>query len=140
MTVLVDANVLLDVLLKRSPWNAAASELWDAHRTGRLNAHVAAFTLPTIFYVVRRQNDLPRAMAAVRACLDTFEIVPIHRSSLERAAQQAGSDFEDDLQIACAVEAGVDAIITRDAAGFIHSTVPALSPTELLPRLPKADG
>lgn len=82
MNVLLDANVLLDVLLNRSPWNATASEVWDAHCDKRLTAHVAAFTLPTLFYVIRRQNDVPNAIAGVRACLDTFEIIPVHRSSL----------------------------------------------------------
>jgi predicted nucleic acid-binding protein len=139
MRVLVDANVLLDVLLNRTPWNAVASELWDAHRSGRVNAHIAAFTLPTIFYVVRRQNDVPQAIAAVRACLETFEIVSVQRSSLERALQGAGPDFEDELQIACAAEAGLEGIVTRDPGDYIHqSAVPAVSPAELLARLPEA--
>lgn len=41
-------------------------------------------------------------------------------------------DFEDDLQIACAVAAGLDVIVSRDRAGFVHSPIPVLSPAELL--------
>ncbi len=50
-----------------------------------------------------------------------------------------GADFEDNLQIACAVEARLDAIVTRDTKGFAGSPVPALSPAELLARIMRGD-
>jgi predicted nucleic acid-binding protein len=135
MNVLLDINVILDVLLNRAPWVSDAADVWDAHDRGRLNAYVAAFSIPTIFYVVRRQNDLTEAHEAVRICLETLEISPVGRSTLEFARQQSQSDFEDSLQIASAIEASVDAIVTRDPAGFAQSPVPAISPTDLLAQL-----
>ena len=60
MKVLLDINVVLDVLLSRQPWLADAAQVWDAHRNGLIDAGIAAFTIPTIFYVVRRQTDLNR--------------------------------------------------------------------------------
>jgi hypothetical protein len=48
-----------------------------------------------------------------------------------------GSDFEDNLQIACAVKAGLDAIVTRNPKDFADSPVPVLTPAELLALLPK---
>jgi predicted nucleic acid-binding protein len=138
MNVLLDMNVVLDVLLKRPPWDADAAAVWDAHATGRLKAYVAAFSLPTIFYVVRRQNDLADAHEAVRVCLETFEVVSVGRSTLELARQQAPSDYEDALQIASAIEVGADAIVTRDPSGFMQSSVPAISPAELLKQIPNA--
>jgi len=136
LNVLLDTNVVLDVLLARAPWVNDAADVWDAHHESRLNAYVAAFSIPTIFYVVRRQNDLTEAHEAVRVCLETLEIASVGRSTLDLARQQPGSDFEDALQIASALEAGVDAIVTRDLAGFAQSPVPAITPTDLLAQLP----
>ena len=51
MIVLFDINVILDVLLQRSPWAVDAAAAWDAHTANRLKAHVAAFSVPTIFYM-----------------------------------------------------------------------------------------
>jgi len=48
----------------------------------------------------------------------------------------AGSDLEDNVSMACALAAGLDAIVTRDPKGFAGSPIPVLSPTELLARLP----
>jgi hypothetical protein len=39
------------------------------------------------------------------------------------------------VQIGCAVEAGLDAIVTRDPRGFAGSPIPALSAADLLSRL-----
>ena len=138
MNVLLDMNVVLDVLLNRAPWVADSSAVWDAHRDGRISAHLAAFSLPTIFYIVRKQNDLAMAQDGVRVCLETLEIAPVLRSTLELARLQSLSDYEDNLQIACAIEAQLDAIVTRDPAGFAQSPVPAMTPAELLNRLATA--
>ena len=49
----------------------------------------------------------------------------------------AGGDLEDNVSLACALAAGLDAIVTRDPRGFSGSPIPVLSPTDLLARLPK---
>jgi hypothetical protein len=45
------------------------------------------------------------------------------------------ADFEDAVQIFCAVEQGLDAILTRDAKGFLSSSIPVLSIKKLWQRL-----
>ncbi|MFI5461311.1 MAG: hypothetical protein ACHRXM_38400 [Isosphaerales bacterium] len=54
------------------------------------------------------------------------------------ATNLPGSDFEGNLHIACAVEARLDAIVTRNPKDFAGSSVPVLTPAELLPLLRKA--
>ena len=140
MTILLDLNVVLDALLGREPWRAEADAIWDSNRDGRIDARMSAAALPTLFYVVRKQTDLAHAHLAVTNCLRSLEIVPVDRAALEMAATLPGSDFEDNLQIACAVEARLDAIVTRNPKDFAGSPVPVLTPAELLAVLPKATG
>lgn len=129
---LLDTSVLLDLLLNRPPWSADAAVLWEAHRQGQIRAWVAAFSLPTIFYVVRKHGGHPAARSAVQACLTTLDIIPTEQSTLLAAQALAGLDFEDDLQIACAMQARVDAIVTRDPRGFAASPIPVLTPTDVV--------
>ena|SRR5947209_7808969 len=135
MRVLLDSNVVLDVLLVRQPWFAEASQVWDAHRNGQIAAAVAAFTIPTIFYIVRRQFDLQHAHDAVRICLTALEIVPVSRTTLELARTMPGSDDEDNLQLACVLEMHMDAMVTRDPSGYPGATIPLLTPADLLAQL-----
>ena len=55
-----------------------------------------------------------------------------------RAEHSATSDYEDDLQIECASDAHLDAIVTRNPKDFAGSSLPVLTPTEFLAKLPKA--
>jgi predicted nucleic acid-binding protein len=135
MRPLFDINVLLDLFLNRAPWVADAIALWQANRAGRIAGCVAAFTLPTLYYVMGKQVGTAAALAAVRDCLNELEVIPVGRTTLEEAYRLSGVDFEDSLQLACAIEAGTDAIVTRDPAGFAGAPVPVLSPADLVARL-----
>lgn len=137
MSVLLDLNVVLDVLLGRDPWRVDADRIWDANRDGKITAWLSAAAVPTLFYVVRKQADLARAHLAVGNCLRALTIVAVDRATLEMAATGPGSDFEDNLQVACATLAHLDAIVTRDPRGFAGSAVPVLTPSDLLARLPE---
>jgi predicted nucleic acid-binding protein len=134
--VLVDQNTVLDVFLNRSPWAADAAAVWQAQVDGRVRAYVAAFTFPTLFYIVRKQTDRATALAAVRSCLATFEVAPVDHSTLALAASYNGRDFEDDLQLACAVQVSADALVSRDVNGFPAAPMPVWAPADLVTRLP----
>jgi predicted nucleic acid-binding protein len=138
MKVLLDINVALDVFLARSPWLADSAAVVQAGLDGTITNSLSAASLPTIFYLVRKNAELAKAHAVVKECLVTFSIIPVDRTTLEMATTFPGSDFEDNLQIACAVEAKLDAIVSRDPKGFAGSPVPVLTPAELLAKLPKA--
>ena len=135
MRVLLDTNVLLDVLLKRDPWVAESSAVWQAHDEGQIVGYVMACAIADIFYIARRLTALETARTAVRICLEAFEICAVDHQALEQARALPGSDFEDNLQIACASLAGLDAIVTRDEKGFRAAAIPVLTPAELLARL-----
>lgn len=133
---LLDSNVILDLLLNRPPWAADSAALWDAHRQGQIRVWIAGFSVPTIFYVVRKQAGVVAARAAVHACLNTLDLVATDQAALLSAQAIGGSDFEDDLQIASAVLASVDAIVTRDPKGFAASPIPVITPADAVAALP----
>jgi hypothetical protein len=59
----------------------------------------------------------------------------VDRQTLENALQLPSSDFEDNIQTAAAVQAGLDCILTRDAAGYSASPIAVYSPADLLKKL-----
>ncbi len=136
MKVLLDTSALLDLLLNRSPWAAYVAAVWTAHRRGQTEALMTAFAVPTLFYIIRKQTDVGTARTAVADCLATLHVAPVDQTALLAAQAMPGSDFEDNLQIACAIQTGVDLIITRDPRGFPHSPLPVSTPADLVARLP----
>jgi predicted nucleic acid-binding protein len=133
---LIDVNVPLDVLLNRQPFYAESKLVWEAQEQQRIEGHLAATAITNLYYIAHRQVNKKQALQGVRTCLDTFGIVLVDRKVLERAYALAGADFEDDVVLACALEAGLDAIVTRDPKGFAGSQLPVWSPAELLKQVP----
>jgi hypothetical protein len=93
---------------------------------------VPAISLPTVFYIVRKVAGLDKAREAADVCLDAFEICAVDGGVLETAHSMTGSDFEDNVQIACAISAGVDAIVTRDPKGLTNNRVSVRRPDEVV--------
>jgi predicted nucleic acid-binding protein len=135
MRVLLDTNIVLDVLLNRAPWVADSSAIWAACDQSRLAGYLSASAITDIFYIARRATDVPTARIAVGLCLSAFDICPVDRQTLEQAASLVGNDFEDNLQIACALISGLDAIVTRNSGDFASAPMPVFAPAELLARL-----
>lgn len=54
-TVLLDLNVVLDLFLGRQPWAVESAANWNANHQGEIVASFAAVSVPTLFYVARKQ-------------------------------------------------------------------------------------
>jgi predicted nucleic acid-binding protein len=140
MRVLFDTNVLLDALLAREPFAMNAAFLLKAVEAEKLEGFVSATTMTDVHYIVKRQtkNDVT-AMSAVSRLLALMEICAVDRSVLEQAVALGFSDFEDAVQIGCAISLGLDAIVTRDVSGFAGSPISAILPEALKNHLTKME-
>lgn len=136
MRVLVDTNIILDFLLEREPFFQVADLLFQEINAGRVVGNVTATTLTDILYIARKHTrSVEQARQAILETLTVMVICPVNRAILEAAFVSGLADFEDAIQVFCAIEQGLDAILTRDAKGFLNSSIPVLSIPELLRRL-----
>jgi len=136
MRVLFDTNILLDALLLREPFVANAAVLFNAVEAGQIEGFMSATTVTDVHYLVRRQTQsLETAIDAVTRLLALMEIAAVDREGLEQAIALKFTDFEDAVQVACAMRLGLNAIVTRDVDGFTNSPIPVPSPEDLINRL-----
>lgn len=136
MRVLIDTNIALDFLLEREQFFHDAELLFDAIDSGQVIGYVTATTLTDIFYIARRHTRrIEQARQAITEILSVMEICPVSRVVLESALGLSLVDFEDAVQVACAVAQGLDAIVTRDTQDFSTSPVTVLSVKELWQKL-----
>jgi predicted nucleic acid-binding protein len=138
MRVLLNTNVILDLMRERDPWRTEAAAIAEAGADGRLQSHVCASAITDIFYISRKLVGADQGRRIVRNCLDLLHVVSVTRDLLDAAERRGGSDYEDNLQIECACDARLDAVVTRNPRDFTGSPVPVLTSAELLALLPKA--
>jgi predicted nucleic acid-binding protein len=132
---LLDTNVILDALLDRLPWSTDAATLWQAKLDRQFVAYVTATSITDIFYIIRRYAGHEKAWQSVYSSLDQLSVVPVGVDELRLATTLEGDDFEDNLQIACAISAQLDLVVTRNLAGFSGNNILVLTPQQMLLRL-----
>lgn len=131
MRVLVDLNVVLDVLLNRAPHVESAEAFLARLERKEIVGILASTAVTTIFYLLAKSVGSASARLAVLDLLALFEIAPVDRLVLERAATSTFSDFEDSVLYEAGRAAGIDAIVTRNQPDFLDSAVPVMSPAEM---------
>ena len=133
LTVLIDTNIILDYILKREPFAAAALECLDRLIIGKAGIWLTASTITDIYYVTRRAlRDAVKAKDIIAKLLNAFRIMGVDKSDCLNALDARIHDYEDALVSVCAKKAKADYIITRNVKDFEHSSVPALLPSDYL--------
>ncbi|MFO0734159.1 MAG: PIN domain-containing protein [Nitrospiraceae bacterium] len=135
MRVLLDTDVVLDFLLARQPFDAAARAIWQAHEQGQCMAHVSAITPVNVFYIARRLVGIGDAQRLLSILLLALPICPVDTGVLTAAQQFGFSDFEDAVQLAAAQAAGLGALVTRNIGDYRGARLSVLTPTDFLTRL-----
>jgi predicted nucleic acid-binding protein len=130
--VLFDLNLILDVLLDRTPHAEASAALWAAVEGGEAEGLLAAHAVTTLHYLASRSGGAAFGNRCVTEVLSVFAVAQVDAPVLEHALSMGWADFEDAVCVAAAVTAGCHIIATRDARGFKKASIPALAPNEAL--------
>jgi len=105
--VCVDANVLIEVIEKRS--RATVCEHFLSNNEDKA---LSTLTIDLIMYFVERDK---LAWRPIKTFLDSFIWLPMLDTDAHWAFEHfAGKDFEDALQIACALREGCTRFATLD--------------------------
>ena len=132
MTVLIDTNVLLDVLLPRPAFFGPSAQVWALAETVQFDPLVCAVSLTTIHYVVDRYSGQAAADAAVRVVHRLARTTAVDAQVVSDALNGGNPDFEDAVQAASALRAGATHVVTRDPGGFARTSLQVLSPIQLV--------
>lgn len=132
MRILVDLNLILDVLEKRQPHLAYSAAVWKAVETGQAQGFLAAHTITTLFYLTSRQVGWQMATLTLIQALKVFTVVAVDEQVIRQALSLGWKDFEDAVQMAAALNANLDYIVTRNSKDFEIQPIPVLSPSAFL--------
>jgi predicted nucleic acid-binding protein len=131
-TILIDLNILLDVLQKREEFYEPSARLLAAVEVGKVRGLVAAHSITTLFYLIRKDRSAADARATITNLLQFVEIAPIDQSTIEQALNLDYHDFEDAVQMISAVQCKVDYLITRNEKDYQPALLPILQPVDFL--------
>lgn len=130
MNLLLDTNVVIDYLGRQEPFYKDAERIIAAAYFGDARLWVAVQSFKDAYYVLEHYVESSRVQDAILKLLEVVNPVDLTGEDVVNAARLKWDDLEDCLIATCAVKAGADYLVTRDAKGFARSMVPAISPSE----------
>ena len=132
LKVLIDLNILLDVLQERAPFYMASARVFAAAERGQIHASMAAHTITTLFYLIAKDQSSSRARAMVTDILSFIHIAGVTQATIQSALALPMRDFEDAVQLAAALEARADYLVTRNLKDYPETRVTVVAPMELM--------
>ena len=132
MKIFIDVNVFIDVMTKRSGWSESLRVLNLARRSQEIESWTSALTLPLLYFFRRRVADEMTARGDAQAILKGIHLVGLSQTILDQALGSAGTDFEDNIQLASAESISANHLITRNKKDFDTSQISVLNPDEWL--------
>lgn len=135
MRLLIDANIVFDVLLKREPYWADSSAVWKLCETEQMEGYISTLTFANLVYVMRKELEPAQIGDILTRLKLIFRFADFSTADMTKAAEMAWNDFEDAVQSATAERIQADFIITRNVRDFRQSKVVAFTPSEFLARI-----
>jgi predicted nucleic acid-binding protein len=128
--LLLDTNILLDAAMSERPDWAYAVMLLQEFAYGRAEGFIAATSLKDVYYVLTKYSNEKEARKYILDAMELLNVISVDAVTCQLAARSNEPDFEDGIVRACAENAQVDIIISRDEAAFKKSKVRRLSAKE----------
>ena len=133
MTVLIDTNIILDILMKRIPFYETSNTVLSYCVSEKLKGYIALHSVSNIYYILRKHFSAEDRRKLLLGMLDLLQIANATHEGVKRAlARNDFSDFEDCLQDECARRVFADYIITRNMDDFTKSQIPAVTHEEFI--------
>lgn len=136
MKILVDTNILLDVAQQRAPFLADSDGALKWCETHPGHGFIAWHSISNVYFILEKHVSDTFARQFITTMLDILDVAETGTASAKHALALPMADFEDAMQCAAAVHAGVDFIVTRDIGDYAGSVLPAILPADFLAQAP----
>ena len=133
MRVLIDTNVILDVLLKRSPFYEAAIEVLKLSVSEDIQEFVSASAITDIYYIAyKNMRDKAVVRELLKKLLLIVSVAGVSEEEIQKALELGWKDFEDSVQYSVALLNEMNGLITRNVKDYSSSEIQVWEPNQFL--------
>jgi predicted nucleic acid-binding protein len=126
----------MDYITEREPFYGNAEKIVWLRRQGRFDGYISSQCIANMFYILRKKFSIDERKEILLGLCYLFSVCGINeRMNITALEDKDFDDFEDCLQVQCAVNANADYIVTRNIKDFEHSEVEAIVPDTFLKML-----
>jgi predicted nucleic acid-binding protein len=130
---LLDSDVVLDFLLKRTPFNVVAKELFTLALNEKIEICISSLAIANIYYLLQKVIGKVESLILLREILNFSKILSVGQHEILEAIISDFLDLEDSIQHQTALNnTKIKGVITRNIKDFKKSKLPVYSPESFL--------
>lgn len=127
--VFVDTNVLLDILMERTPWANDAAVLFSMADRKEIELLCCSLSFSTAIYLMQRFKYTRKEIVSKLSIIKSIcTVTTVNEAVIDRMLQSDFNDLEDAIQYYSALAFGAEVIVTRNTKDFTASKIPVVSP------------
>ena len=130
--LLIDTNIILDLLARRTPFYHEAAGLFSLADKNIIILSVSSLSFANTHYVLSRFKSQAEARKILRDFKVLIQVLSFDNKIADLALNSDFMDFEDAIQYYTTIENSQDLIITRDLSGYRNSTIPVMTASEFI--------
>ena len=115
--VFFDTNIILDLIQERPGFDAVARIL-QKQENGDIQVCLSVLSMANVAYVLRKTLPHSLIVPTLKQISSVMEVIPMDDSQFQQALMLSGPDFEDIMQLTCAIAGGCQVIITHNPRDF----------------------
>jgi predicted nucleic acid-binding protein len=117
--VFIDTNILMDMLFHRMPYKNHALDLFALQEKKLITTHTSSNTILSVAYYLNKVNPPKVVKEILIHLIADVQVIEINKSMLLAGISSLTEDYEDAVQIHCALSnRKITHIITRDKKDF----------------------
>jgi predicted nucleic acid-binding protein len=130
--VFLDTDAILDLFLEREPHHTAALQLLSSLKRTKTASYTSPIVLANVNYILAKAKGREYSIGKLRSLRTILSVLPLDERMVDAAVAAPQRDFEDTLQLQCALASGVDAIITRNTRRYPKARIHVIDPMQYL--------
>lgn len=128
----VDTDVILDLLSQRVPHFHFSAVLFSLAEMGKFELYTSPTVMVNTFYILRKNLGNENAKNALRKLRIILHVIDSSEKVLDLALNSNFNDFEDAIQYYTALNADIQAIITRNLKDYKAADILVQAPEMFL--------
>lgn len=135
MKIFLDSDVLLDYLAAREPYLNEIKIIINQGINQRIELFTSSLIAANLHYFISKTENSKFARIKLDKLTSFIKILNVGEIEILEAIKSKFKDFEDSIQNACATNAKMEIIVTRNVKDFKHSQISVMTPKELMVKL-----
>jgi len=129
MNNLINTNVVIDLLLKRTPFYKDAQNIMLILEKKIATGYISASAVTYIYYIVYKSLKCKQATyTLLNQLFSIICIATVDNEIIHKALNAHWDDFEDCVQFTACKNSNIDYIVTRNLNDFMNASITAITP------------